>query len=58
MPNKIKNNLYKETNEKFIQRIEHMLYNICGCDYKRGHKILGECLKRNKEKSKKNDRKL
>jgi len=46
-------NLYEETNEKFIGRMENMLYFICGCDYKRGRKILLACLKRNKEKSKK-----
>jgi hypothetical protein len=42
--------LYKETNEKFVGRVENMLYNICGCDKKRGEIILKECLKRNKEK--------
>jgi len=42
--------LYKETNEKFAQRVEHMLYYICGCNAKRGREVLKECLKRNKEK--------
>jgi len=50
MNNKIKNNLYKETNKKFVDRVEHILYSICGCDFVRGHEILLECLKRNKEK--------
>ena len=40
--------LYKETNEKFVQRVENMLYYICGCDKKRGREILKDCLKRNK----------
>ena len=44
--------LHRETNEKFVQRVEHMLYYICGCDYKRGEEVLKECLKRNKEKLK------
>jgi N-acetylmuramic acid 6-phosphate (MurNAc-6-P) etherase len=44
--------LYKETNEKFVQRVEHMLYYICGCNAKRGREVLKECLKRNKEKLK------
>jgi len=47
---KFKNSeLYKETNEKFIGRMENMLYFICGCDFVRGNEILLECLKRNKE---------
>ena len=44
------NQLYKETNEKFINRIEIMLYNTCGCNKKRAREILIECLKSNKEK--------
>lgn len=39
--------IIKETNEKFLLRIETMLYQTCGCDKKRGKKILEECLKRN-----------
>lgn len=46
-----KSKLYKETNEKFIGRIENMLYYICGCDFARGHEILLECLKRNEKKN-------
>jgi len=45
------NQLYKETNEKFIGRVERMVYYICGCDIKRGREILEECLKRNKKKN-------
>ena len=44
--------LYKETNEKFIERIENMLYCICGCNFERGKEILLECLKRNEDKAK------
>lgn len=44
------NQLYKETNEKFINRVEGMIYYTCGCDIKRGREVLEECLKRNKEK--------
>jgi N-acetylmuramic acid 6-phosphate (MurNAc-6-P) etherase len=42
--------LYLETNEKFVGRMEGMLYDICGCDLKRASIILKECLKRNKQK--------
>ena len=42
--------LYKETNKKFIGRIENMLYSVCGCDIERGKIILEECLKRNKRR--------
>ena len=45
--------LYKETNNKFVGRMEHMLYYICGCDIKRGKEVLEECLKKNNEKNKK-----
>lgn len=41
--------LYKETNEKFVGRVENMIYNICGCDIKRAKEVLEECLKRNKK---------
>ena len=41
---------YQETNEKFVQRMQHMLYEICGCDAERGKLILDECLERNKIK--------
>lgn len=44
--------LYNETNEKFIGRIENMLYYTCGCDKERGRRILEECLKRNKKRIK------
>lgn len=43
--------LYQETNQKFVQRIEGMLYFTCGCDFKRGKIVLEECLRRNKDKS-------
>ena len=42
--------LYKETNEKFVERVENMLYYINGCDTKRGRLILEICLKRNKNR--------
>ena len=41
--------LRKETNDKFVARVEKMLYEICGCDRKRGIEILKECLKRAEE---------
>ena len=43
--NKMKNTekLYKETNEKFVQRVENMIYNTCGCDIKRAREVLEEC---------------
>jgi len=42
--------LHKETNEKFITRVENMIYYICGCDKVRGKEILEECLKRNSKR--------
>ena len=42
--------LYKETNDKFVSRVEGMLYGTCGCDKARGKEILEKCLKRNKER--------
>lgn len=42
--------LYKETNEKFIGRVQNMLYEICGVDKKRAREVLEECLKRNEKR--------
>jgi len=42
--------LRKETNEKFVGRVEAMLYHTCGCDFERGKIVLEECLRRNKLK--------
>ena len=36
--------------EKFIQRIEEMLYHVCGCNYTEARIILEECLTRNYKK--------
>ena len=44
------NELYKETNKKFVGRIENMIYYICGCDQKRAREVLKECLKRDRIK--------
>lgn len=44
--------LHKETNEKFIARVQAMIYFTCGCDPDRAQEILEECLKRNKDKQK------
>ena len=44
------NKLYKETNEKFIQRVQVMIYETCGCSPERAEEVLKECLKRNKVK--------
>jgi len=38
--------LYKETNEKFCQRIFWMLFNTCGCDKDRAIEILSKVLYR------------
>ena len=51
-PSQIKK-IIKETNEKFVQRVEGMIYHVCGCDTKRAKEVLEECLKRNKEKEEK-----
>ena len=42
--------LYEETNNKFCDRVENMIYYICNCDTKRAKEVLEECLKRNKER--------
>ena len=44
------NNLYKETTNNFVQRVDNMIYSICGCDTKRAKEVLEECLKRNKKR--------
>jgi len=46
------NELYKETNNKFADRVDCMLYDTCGCNIKRAREVLRECLKRNKLKDK------
>ena len=48
--------LYNETTNKFVERMEHMLYFVNGCDLERGKVVLEECLKRNKTKKEKNHR--
>jgi len=50
--------LYKETNDKFVERVEKMLYKTCGCDIKRGREILLICLERNEEKIRTKNEKL
>ena len=35
-----------ETDEKFIERVTNMVFNICGCDKERGIKVLKESLRR------------
>lgn len=39
-----------------IERVENMLYYICGCNYKEGEIILKECLKRCQNETKKNNK--
>ena len=34
--------------EKFCQRVEYMIYNVCGCDTQETEILLKELLKRNK----------
>ena len=46
------NKLHKETNDKFVQRVQGMIYYICGCSPERAEEVLKECLKRNEEKMK------
>ena len=41
-----KTELYKETNEKFVQRVLNMVFDTCGCDKERGIEVLEEALKR------------
>ena len=38
--------------EKFVDRVEGMIYSICGCSYREAREVLKECLRRNKEKLK------
>ena len=56
MNKKDREKLYAETNTKFVQRVENMIYYVCGCDTKRAKEILEECLKRNKQR--KNPKKI
>lgn len=35
-----------------IQRVENMIYSICGCSKKDAEIVLKECLKRNKKRIK------
>jgi len=44
--------LHKETNLKFISRVQNMIYYTCGCDPFRAEEVLKECLKRNEDKLK------
>ena len=36
-----------ETN---VQRVENMIYHICGCTIEEGRIVLQECIKRNKNR--------
>ena len=36
--------------EKFVQRIENMLYVVCGCNKKEAKEVLNECLRLKYEK--------
>ena len=36
--------------EKFIQRVENMIYSICGCNFDEAEIILKECLIRNEKR--------
>ena len=56
MNKKDREKLYNETNEKFVERMEQLLYYTNGCDTKRAKEILEECLKRNKQR--KNPKKI
>jgi len=42
--------LYDETNEKFVERMENLLYFVNGCDIERGRIVLEMCIERNKKK--------
>ena len=37
------------------ERVEHMLYDICGCNLDEGKIVLEDCLKKNKDRRIKND---
>lgn len=45
-----KNKLYKETNEKFVERVMYMIYGICGCDDKRALEVIKEVKKKINQK--------
>ena len=34
---------------KNVERVENMIYSICGCNEKEAEEVLIECLKRNKK---------
>ncbi len=38
----------KEDKEKFVERIQNMIYYICGCNKEETEELLLECLKLNK----------
>lgn len=41
--------LYKETNEKFVGRVESLLFHICGCTKERAIEVLEETIKKIKD---------
>lgn len=44
--------------EKFVRRVENMIYYICGCDYNEAKEVLEECLRRNKQKIDEKDKRI
>lgn len=45
--------LKEETDEKFADRVDKMIYGICGCEPKRAKTVLQKCLKRADDKIRK-----
>jgi hypothetical protein len=50
--------LSSDTNQKFVGRIENMLYYVCGCDLERGKLILELCLESNLERRRLNEKRI
>ena len=44
--------LKEETDEKFADRVDKMLYDICGCNPQRAIIVLNKCVNRANEKIK------
>lgn len=48
-----KTKLYRETNEKFRDRVFMMLFDICGCSNERALEVIKEVEKKIKQKQRK-----
>ncbi|MDP3026673.1 MAG: hypothetical protein Q8N63_03120 [Nanoarchaeota archaeon] len=49
--------IHEETIEKFVGRVENMIYSVCGCGYDYAEEVLKECLDRNGRAKRENEKK-